>query len=173
MALKVPQSLKGKSPAYLYNALASTYVRASLNGYGKDVPVCSERPYGMKVCHGPEYDGIRHGSFHSTNLLCKWAKLNCSSGYFYSQMFTSGRSTYELRSVFFMPGQNEGSFGVEVFDGRDTQLLSQALDLWDDAIGDVMVLGVALVHACPMVDVFGTSQSTSQSQGYGKRSNYL
>lgn len=155
MALQIPQYLNGRSPEYLYNVVQATYLRAPQYGDGKYASVCSERPYDMKVCLGPERDGIRYGSFHSTNLTCRWLGLGCSSGHFYSKMFTVGPSLYELRVGQFTMGRLGGRYGVTVLNADDTQFISQSVDTWENVIGSPLVLGAALMSACvPVVEPF-------------------
>lgn len=158
MALQIPQYLNGRSPEYLYNVVQATYLRAPQHGAGKYASVCSERPYDLKVCHGPERDGIRYGSFRSTNLTCQWFGMGCTSGHFYSKMVTVGQSLYELRVGQFAIGRQGGRYGVTVLNADDTQFISQSVDTWENVIGSPLVLGAALMSACvPVVEPFTRS----------------
>lgn len=170
MALEVPNHLKDRSPEFLHHVLESTYLRPPQYGKGDNSMTCSERPYGLKICHGPERDGVRYGTFLTTNLLCRWLGVNCTSGQFYSKMFTVGQTPYELRSGIFSLGKMAGSYGVAVVNADDTRFVGQSVDVWEKYRGDAMILGAALAGACvPVVEPF--TRTVYQSTGHGSNPN--
>lgn len=155
MALQVPQHLNGRSPEYLYNVMKATYRRESQYGDSGYVPVCSDRPYEMKVCHSAERSGIRYGHFRSTNFACQWLGVGCTSGNFYSKMVVHGQSTYELRVGQFTMGRLGGRYAVAALDVNDTRFIGQCVDNWGGVKGDQLILGAALASACnPAVEPF-------------------
>lgn len=170
MALQVPQYLDGRSPKYLHNLMQATYLRAPQYGDGNYVSSCSQRPYDMNVCLWPERDGIRYGTFHSTNLLCKWVGVRCVGGHFYSKKFITNQTTYELRVGQFALGRHAGSYGVAVINSDDTQFISQSLNFWQNVMGDAMVLGAALASACvPVTEPFTRTVQVSPNNGSARR----
>lgn len=170
MALQVPHYLKDRTPEFLHNVLESTYMRSSRYGNGDNPMTCSERSYDMKVCHGPERDGIRYGTFHSTNLSCRLLGMGCVSGHFFSKMFTVGQSIYELRAGMFVLGRHSGSFAVSIVDAGDTQFLGQSMDIWENLKGDPMIMGAALVNGCdPVVEPFTRTVYQSPSNALSNR----
>lgn len=145
MALQLPQYLKSRSPEYLYQLLKLTHERQPQVVTDHSEFGCSQRPYGLEVCHGSSHNGIRYGTFGR----CKWFGMMCSNGHFYSKVVVVNGQPYQLRAGVFTDGHEvKGKYGVTLLDGSDSRFVAQLLTDWVNTQGDEALLTGALNQVC-------------------------
>lgn len=147
MALQLPEYLKTKSPQHLYSLMRATYERNSRAEGAEREPVCTDRPYGMEICLGPDRDGIRYGSFKK----CKLDVMDgffCTSGHFFSKTVQFKNVAHELRAGAYTEGDLQGQHGVTIVDAKDTQYMAAVVGDWDEPHSNTPLLSASLNQAC-------------------------